>query len=175
MHRAELEHVIRASGSIVGHNTLIVLGSQAILGSVPDPPEELVVSMEADVYAPDAPELSDLISGSIGEMSPFHTTFGYYGDGVGPETAVLPAGWEARLVPIANANTNGVTGLCLSPVDIAVSKLAAGRPKDMRYVRALLRHAILRADDVQAVTGGLAEPHASRVRERLEVARSNAF
>ena len=41
-------------------------------------------------------------------------------------------------MPLTNENTRGVTGLCLSAVDIAISKLAAGREKDMRYVTALV-------------------------------------
>lgn len=47
--------------------------------------------MEADVYPRNKPELADLIDGSIGEGSPFHTSFGYYAQGVGADTAVLPA------------------------------------------------------------------------------------
>jgi len=46
----------------------------------------------------DAPEKADIIDGCIGELSPFHETFGYYAHGIGPETAVLPAKWKTRLV-----------------------------------------------------------------------------
>lgn len=43
---------------------MIVIGSQAILGTLADPPAELVVSREADIYPRDAPEKADLITGS---------------------------------------------------------------------------------------------------------------
>lgn len=33
-----------------------------------------------------------MIDGSIGELSPFHETFGYYAQGVDETTAVLPEG-----------------------------------------------------------------------------------
>ena len=89
------------------------------------------MSAEADTYPLDAPEKADLIDGSIGERSPFHETFGYYAHGVGPETAVLPTRWKSRCVPVQNANTHGVLALCLSSVDLAISKLAAGREKDL--------------------------------------------
>ena len=39
-------------------------------------------------------ERADLIDGSIGEGSPFHELYGYYAQGVGEETATLPAGWR---------------------------------------------------------------------------------
>lgn len=94
MKRPDLEHVVRASGAIAGASVVVVIGSQAILGSHPDPPPELTVSMEADVYVPEAPETADLITGPIGEFSPFHQTFGYFADGVDPGTATLPRGWE---------------------------------------------------------------------------------
>jgi hypothetical protein len=116
-----------------------VIGSQAVLGSFSDPPGELLVSMEADLTLRSSID-ADLIDGSIGEASPFHRTFGYYAHGVGPETAQLPERWEQRLVPLRNQNTGDGTGLCLEIHDLAVSKLAAGREKDLDFVKGLLRH-----------------------------------
>lgn len=139
MQRSELEHVIRASGEIAGDTEIVIIGSQAILGQFPDAPGTLLVSMEADVYPLNRPEESDKVDGAIGEASPFHELHGYYAQGVGPETATLPDGWRARLVPINNANTNGVTGLCLEVHDLAISKLVAGRPKDLEFVEVLSR------------------------------------
>jgi hypothetical protein len=151
MKRIDLEHLIRAAGSIADLRELIIIGSQAILGSVPNPPPELTTSQEADLWTPTAPEKADLIDGSIGEMSPFHGTFGYYGHGVGTGAAVLPAYWKSRLVRVQNDNTNQIAGLCLSPADIVVSKIAAGREKDLSYVTALFRHQLLQPDEVKAV------------------------
>jgi hypothetical protein len=77
--RSELEHVIRAAGSIANERELIILGSQAILGAFPNPLAELTVSQEVDIYPLLNPANADLIDGSIGEKFPFHETFGYYG------------------------------------------------------------------------------------------------
>ena len=41
-----------------------------------------------------------MVDGAIGEPSPFHHTFGVYAQGVSIETAVLPPGWQHRLVVI---------------------------------------------------------------------------
>ncbi len=73
---------------------IIVIGSQALLASCPEAPEELLRSMEVDCYPLEDPAKADLIDGSIGELSPFHETYGYYAHGIGPETAALPAGWK---------------------------------------------------------------------------------
>jgi len=138
MTRQQLEHIIRASGAITRCREILVLGSQAILGSYPDAPDSLLISIEADVSPLDAPDKADLIDACIGELSMFHETFGYYAHGIAPEAAVLPANWRERLVPITSSGTAGNLGWCLSPPDLAVSKLIAGRQKDMDYVRTLV-------------------------------------
>ncbi len=143
MRRADLEHVIRAAADISDDDEIVVVGSQAILGQFPDPPAELCASVEADVYPKNRPDRADLIDGSIGEGSPFHATFGYYAQGVGERTAVLPRGWQARLVPVRNPNTRGATGLCLEVHDLVVSKCVAGREKDQRFLEAAVRHRLV--------------------------------
>lgn len=168
MRRADLEHIIRAAGHLADVTKLVIIGSQAILGSFPQAPAELTVSVEVDTYPLDAPEKADLIDGSIGEKSPFHETFGYYAHGVGPETAVLPANWQNRLVPVQNENTRGVTGLCLSPVDLAISKLAAGREKDLAFIAAMLRHSLVTVEKIQQVVEELEPERRSIVINRLK-------
>lgn len=146
MTRAQLEHILRAAGDIAADDEIVVIGSQAILGQFPDAPPTLLVSVEADVYPKNHPERADLVDGSIGEGSPFHETFGYYAQGVGAETAILPAGWQDRLVTVRNANTRGVTGWTLEVHDLLISKYAAGREKDRTFCREALRHHLARPD-----------------------------
>ena len=43
-----------------------------------------------------------------------------------------------RLIPFRTKRTGGVTGWCVELHDVAASKLAAAREKDLNYVRALL-------------------------------------
>ncbi|MGO8699088.1 MAG: DUF6036 family nucleotidyltransferase [Limisphaerales bacterium] len=150
MLRPQLEHIIRASAAITGAPEFVIVGSQALLGQFPEAPEELLVSIEADVFSLRDPADSDLIDGSIGEGSPFHQTFGYYAHGVSVETAVLPKGWRQRLIPIPNQNTGGGTGLCLEIHDLAVSKLVAGREKDLDFFSGLLRHRLILIESIRA-------------------------
>ena len=140
MQRSELEHLISASGEIAGDDEIIIIGSQAILGQFPNAPVRLLMSMEAEIYPKNNPEKTDQVDGAIGEGSSFHELHGYYAQGVGERTAVLPNNWEARLVPVNNENTNGVTGYCLEVHDLAISKLIALRPKDLEFVQELVRH-----------------------------------
>lgn len=146
MKRSELEHLIRAAGSIANDSEIVVIGSQSILGQFPDAPASLLVSAEADVFPLNHPQLSDLIDGSIGEGSPFHELYGYYAQGVDERTATLPSGWRKRLVKISNPNTLGVTGMCLDVHDLAISKYVAGREKDREFTRELVSQGMVQRD-----------------------------
>jgi hypothetical protein len=144
VNRSQLEHLIRAAGTIADDEEIVVIGSQAILGQYPDAPRTMRVSMEADVYPRHKPDRADVIDGTIGELSVFHETYGYYAQGVGPDTATLPAGWEDRLVAVRNENTRGITGLCLEAHDLVIAKLVAGREKDLTFAREAVRHRLVR-------------------------------
>lgn len=125
---------------------MIVIGSQAILGQHPDAPPEALRSVEADLIPVQHPERWGLIDGVIGEGSPFHETFGYYADGVEERTAVLPAGWKDRLVPVRTENTRGVTGHCLEVYDLLISRYVAGREKDLEFTAAVARGGLARRE-----------------------------
>lgn len=142
MKRSELEHLIRAAGTIADDSEIVVIGSQAILGQFPEAPAALLVSAEADLYPLNRPDLADLIDGRIGEGSQFHETYGYYAQGVGERTAILPRGWRDRLIRVSNPNTRGVAGLCLEVHDLAISKYVAGREKDLEFTRQLAKHSM---------------------------------
>jgi len=170
MTRSQLEHIIRAAGAIAQDTDVVVIGSQAILATVPQPPAELVKSIEADVFPLTHPERSDMIDGAIGEASTFHDTFGYYAQGVGPETAVLPASWRQRLRKIAGPGTHGVTGLCLDPHDLALSKYAAARPKDRDFNRVMIQNGYLKREALLELLDELPLGAARRaaIREQVE-------
>ena len=99
MTRAQLEHIIRAAGTIADVDDITVIGSQAVLGEFPDAPAELLVSNEADVFPSKHPELGDLIDATIGEGSPFQRAFGYFAHGVDETTAVLFRGLARSIGP----------------------------------------------------------------------------
>lgn len=59
MTREDLEHIIRASADITGQYEFIIVGSQSILGPVPNPEAVFTMSAEADIYPLKAPHLAD--------------------------------------------------------------------------------------------------------------------
>ncbi len=140
MNREDLEHLIRAAAAVTDEYEFVIVGSQSILGSIPNAPPELKMSAEADMYPLNAQDKSIQIDGALGEGSMFHTTHGYYAQGVGPETAVLPEGWKDRLQRVQTHATNGRVGYCLDVLDLFMAKTVANRAKDREFNMALLRY-----------------------------------
>lgn len=171
MTRQELEHIIRASGDITDQYEFVILGSQSILGTTAQPEDVFTVSMEADIYPLEAPELADMIDGAIGEGSPFHETYGYYAQGVGPDTAILPKDWMTRVCRVQNGNTNDRVGYCLGIVDLFLAKAAAGRDKDREFCTALFEHGYVTPEAALALTGDMPLDEASHRRLRATIRR----
>jgi hypothetical protein len=139
MQREDFEHVIAAAANIVSEDEFVVVGSQAVLGPHPDAPDDLLRSMEVDVYPARAPEKSDLIDGELGDGSRFHETFGVYAHGVGPETAKAPDGWQERLVRVP---IPAWLGSARQPV--------AGRERDWDFARGMLGAGLVDRDELLA-------------------------
>ena len=172
MQRRELEHLLRAAGEIIDERQFIVIGSQSILGKYPDAPKELLRSREADFIAKNRPERTRMLE-AIGEESRFYETFGYYVDPVDSRTAVLPRDWKSRLVNVSSPGTNGVTGLCLDPHDLFISKVAAWRDKDIEFAKAMIGHGMVEKDRLLVLASKVPNPEddldrAARIIKRIE-------
>jgi len=121
------------------------------LGGKPDAPKSLRISNEADFCTPLDPDLSNLIDGSLGERSAFHNTFGYYAHGVAQESATLHPNWKKRAVEKTYDDAPGIKATFLAPVDIVYAKLAAGREKDMEYIREVFRNKIIKQSQLASL------------------------
>lgn len=174
MNREQLAHVLRAAAKIAGDGEILVLGSQAILGSFDADalPEAASMSVEADVafFTDPGAVKSDLVDGAIGELSSFHTSFGYYGQGVEISTAVLPVGWEARAQLLPRTDMAPAAARCLEPHDLVISKLVAGRQKDLDFTTALIQAGLIDPDLLRRRADNLEQPHAvvHRVLQRID-------
>lgn len=142
MKKHQVDHVLRAAGKITGETQFIIIGSQSLHGKYPDLADDIVRSAEVDLIAKGRASRAEWLN-AIGQDSPFHEQFGYYADPVDEGTATLPAGWKARLVNLPPGDTEGVSGLCLDPHDLAIAKYVAGREKDIAFNRALAKRGIV--------------------------------
>lgn len=151
MRRDQLEHAIRTACQIAGLTEVIIVGSQAILGTYTEDqlPFYATRSAEIDVLpiadnTGEIARLADEIEGAAGEFSPFEQLHGFSIDAVDLQTSALPDGWRDRLVKVQNENTAAPSGepqfigWCLDKEDLCVAKLCALREKDQNFVDALI-------------------------------------
>jgi hypothetical protein len=152
VNRTQLAHVLRSASRIAGDSEVLVVGSQAILGvrDEDELPTEATASMEADIaFIDDVDRVkADEVEGGIGEFSPFHEEFGYYAEGIHIDTVALPGGWKERLLRPELADAEPAEAAFLEPHDLLVSKLAAGRPKDLAFGLALVEAGLVDLDVV---------------------------
>jgi hypothetical protein len=180
MRHDQLEHAIRTACQIIGHDAVVVVGSQAILGSFTENelPAEATMSTEIDILplgqdGSETARLADLIEGVAGEWSTFEEQHGFSIDGVDLETAVLPNGWRNRLIKVQNANTAAIsgkpqyTGWCLDKEDLCVAKLSALREKDRNFVAALLDARLVDADVITERLSEVPAKHHSAAKHAL--------
>jgi hypothetical protein len=149
----DLERVVRALARAFQAEEVFIIGSQAILASMPDAPEAARESPEIDAYPGNAKVweiaqeeiepgvnhvASEYIFKNFGEGSQFHDTHGFWIDGVDETTATFPRGWKSRAFT-AKIDVDGrvVLGIAPSPIDLVVSKLARLDPKDRKFVEAI--------------------------------------
>jgi hypothetical protein len=149
----ELRRVVRALGFEFKTDTVFIVGSQAILASMPDAPEVVRQSPEFDAFPGNArmweitekelapgvrPIASEHIHGLFGPNTPFHQTHGFFIDGVDETTAKLPNGWRHRAIEVREeVDGRTVVGVAPSTEDLVVSKIARLDPRDRIFVEAI--------------------------------------
>lgn len=157
MNLESIEHIIRAVGSAMEESDVYIIGSNSIFAwfnlekvlneGVSEQQKNdimlLSTSQDVDVILAHNPEKSEDVSGALGQDSPFHIEYGYYVDGVDFATATLPANWKERCRILQSENTNQVRGHVIDVHDLVVSKLVAGRPKDLEYIEAAFRMSLI--------------------------------
>lgn len=93
MRRDQLDHATRTACQIIEQPEVIVMGSQAILGTYDESrlPAAATMSIEIDILPiadsnDETARLADLIEGVAGEFSPFEELHGFNIDGIDLET-----------------------------------------------------------------------------------------
>jgi hypothetical protein len=181
MRREQLEHGIRSACQILERHEVIVIGSQAILGTFEEArlPPEATMSLEVDILPisdneDETAAMAELLAASAGEFSTFEETHGFSIDGVDLGTAILPDGWRERLTAVQNDNTappSGTpqfTGWCLEPHDLCAAKLCALRQKDINFVSALIEAGLVDRKTIAQRLKTIPENHKTKATLALE-------
>lgn len=134
--------LLQAARALCGHREYVLVGSLSVLGmaEVVGIPADMTMSIDADCFTPADPGRLFDLQHALGEGSAYHREHGVYLDPVSPELPTLPEDWRQRLIRLER---DGVTAAFLEPNDAAVSKLARGEPRDVRWARAGIRAGIV--------------------------------
>jgi hypothetical protein len=165
MTKQQVDHILRAAGELTGEKQFFIIGSQSLHGKHPDLADDILRSFAVDLIAKNHPQRTDQLN-FIGQDSRFHETHGYYADPVDESTVKLPNGWKARLVNLPRGDTQGVSGLCLDPHDLAIAKYVARREKDIVFTRALAVRGIVEKPQLLALLENTSIDAESRERIR---------
>lgn len=170
MQRSQLQHVILEIGRRFDLDGCYIVGSSAILAAIPDPPEgALTATRDVDVIPPgDDERVADQISFVLGEASEFDAEYGYYAEGVTSRTPTFaPRGWKERAIPV---RVEEYTGWCMGPADLVLSKLGAGREKDLDFVKSVAALKLVAREELLARLPEVecADEDRRRIEERIK-------
>lgn len=134
--------LLNAAHALCGHRAYVIVGSLSVLGmeEVAAIPADMTLSIDADCYTESDPTRVFELKDALGEGSAYHRAHGIYLDPVSPKLPTLPEGWQQRLIRIERGK---VVASFLDPNDAAISKLARGEPRDLRWVGAGLKAGIV--------------------------------
>jgi hypothetical protein len=144
MTKSELELLLRQAGAIAHDKHFFLFGSQSLRAICPRYPKDFPKTLEADLYPRHNPEAWALLRSKMGRNSLFFKKHGFFLDCVDPALSTLPDGWTERLIPFRTPRTGGVTAWCLEPHDLFASKLSAWREKDQQFLKAMLKHKLIK-------------------------------
>jgi hypothetical protein len=128
----------------------IVVGGRGALVVCEGPSEALVRTVDFDIGITKEGTLQGVkdFEALLGRMSPFVENHGFYVEHAGQSllTDRLPDGWRERATCL---ELDQVSVLCLAPVDVAINKLDARRPKDFEHLAMMIHAGLLTTDQIE--------------------------
>ena len=151
-------HICRAATGVVNVDYVFVFGSNAILPWIEDRgmtmldimDDNRLLSFELDVDVSNEGENEDLnimVDGAIGELSPFHKTFKFWGHANSPKGLFqAPESYKKRL---RIEDMGDFKVIVPHYTDLVFSKIVAGREKDMIFAQRVSDVLKIRDEELQ--------------------------
>jgi hypothetical protein len=146
MNLQEVERLLIEAKALCGHSDFVIVGSLAALGYLACPPDNMVQSLDVDLFIKDDPERTHELNKQLGQGSAFEECWGYYLDPVMPNLPSFPLDWEHRMIVKEFAS---VRAHFVCPEDVAVSKYMRGEIRDQRWLKEGLRIGLLNLDIIE--------------------------
>lgn len=150
----QLIKLINDVKKITKQNKIMLFGSQAIYSKIKDVESDTILnSMEADftLYSyKDKKELENFVDmvDIIGEFSPYHTTYGFYAEGVSSFNESFPKNYKNRLINFQYSNDKNDIIQFMNIKDVVIMKLRRMDPKDHDFIEYLIEKQLIKLDDI---------------------------
>ena len=162
---SDLTTVITHVAEVTGCREFVVGGRSALVTSSASPALLCTQDFDIGITQEGGCRGIQTFDAELGRSSPFATKHGFYIEHAGAEmlTFVLSDGWRERATRVEK---DGVTALCLAPVDVAINKLHAKRPKDLDHLVIMLTEGIVTESEIKAAIAS--SPYSFLVEAHLE-------
>lgn len=144
--RLHLELVVAAAAKACGDSAIHVTGRLSILGKYPGVTDEVVERDEFELFPRSKRAAAAEIDRALGGQSGFRQLHGCGARAANPDDAILPEGWQFRLIEVRTESTGGASGWCLDPNDLAVGEIWKAGNTPSEFVRLLLLHDLIDPD-----------------------------
>lgn len=175
MKQSEIEEALMSLWVLVKETSPIIIGSQALHGRHPDLADDIMYSREVDVILPNKARMGRWLNEVVGDDTPYAVDRGYYIDHVMPVEGlpIFAAGWEGRLIKktLSTPDKEPLVASYLSPEDLVICKLGAGREKDLAFVEAIVRRGIVTIEAVQELVEAVPVPYQAKVTKGIQNVR----
>jgi len=78
--RENVFELLSEANQATGHNEFVIIGSLSVLGVMASPPDEMVMSVDIDLYPAKDPGRASEIADLFGQESAFYRKNGFYAD-----------------------------------------------------------------------------------------------
>jgi hypothetical protein len=164
------------AAKLIRSTDFVIIGSQAVHGTFPDPPVDAVArSIDVDLFPIDYRESMFVpMHAELGFESEFFDKHGFYVEIVRPVLPRFPAGWRERattqvagIIEIAGEQRE-VRIIFPEIHDLAASKLAIGRDQDKDFIRGIVALGLVQRDILEQRIREAPRTSLERIEEALQ-------
>jgi hypothetical protein len=149
MRKRDVFDIILKAAEVSGYTEFVIIGSQAVHGTLPDPDIDVVIgSNDVDTYPSHGYGETSLVYEELmlrlGQDSDYHIATNVYIEAVPANLARFPADWRGRAITeiVGAAEINGescdVNAIFPEIHDLTVSKLSIRRQKDLEFLQGVV-------------------------------------
>jgi hypothetical protein len=176
----QVYEILRRASEISGWSDFVIIGSQAIHGTIEDPEIEAVLrSDDVDVYPgggwPESNAMYEELMLQLGQDSDFHIQTDSYIEAVSATLARFPDGWEERAIRKSagtftkNGEVHRVNAIFPEIHDLTVAKLVVPvhRDKDVEFMESVVKLGLVHRDLLLARLQAAPRTTPQRIREAI--------